>query len=249
MKITALKFYENGEMQEGFALGGTLAPEKIDVNKTYPASLQNYLIDTGSEVILVDTGVPIETGEFKKRPNQKLYMGEKVANFVDALKNAGYKPEDVDKVVVTHKHSDHTGELRLFSHAKIYISQIEADIMKLEDDNIVRVNFKDGQYKNFETSEKIAEGITMLPAYGHTKGNSIVIAELDDLYYMLQGDVTYTDEALKRNELSVVFEDKDLAKETLKKVRTFVKENDTVYLSTHTPEGAQALEQKLVMKL
>jgi len=66
---------------------------------------------------------------------------------------------------------------------------------------------------------------------------------------MLHGDVTYTDEALRRNELWVVFENKDLAKETLENVREFIKENDTVYLSTHTPECITALEQKLVMKL
>ena len=89
----------------------------------------------------------------------------------------------------------------------------------------------------------------MLPACGHTKGNSIAVLEFEDLHYMFHGDITYTDEALKRNQLSIVFEDIDLAKATLEKVRTFIKENDTVYLSTHTPEGITALEEKLVMKL
>jgi glyoxylase-like metal-dependent hydrolase (beta-lactamase superfamily II) len=249
MKIVALKFYKNGEMQEAFAFGGSMAKENISLNKTYPASLQNYLIDTGNEVILVDTGLPIETPDFKKEPNQKLYMGEKISDFLVALQKLGYKPEDIDKVIITHKHPDHTGELRLFSNAKVYISQIEADAMKLEGENIIRVNFKDGKYKNFAESEKIVEGITMLPAYGHTKGNSLVIAKFDGIHYMIHGDVTYTDEALRRNELSVVYEDKNLAKETLEKVREFIKENDTVYLSTHTPEGVTSLEQKLIMKL
>lgn len=249
MKIVALEFYKNGEMREAFAFGGSMLKEDIDMNKIYPASLQNYLIDTGKEVILVDTGVPMETPEFKKEPNQKLYMGEKVADFKTALQNAGYKVEDIDKVVITHKHPDHSGEIRLFGNAKVYISQIEADAMNLQGENIIRVNFQDGKYKNFETSEKIAEGITMLPAYGHTNGNSIVVAEVGELYYMLHGDVTYTDEALKRNELSVIFENKELAKEALEKVREFIKENDTVYLSTHTPEGLISLEQKLIMKL
>ncbi|BCZ46420.1 hypothetical protein psyc5s11_24870 [Clostridium gelidum] len=249
MKIIALEFYKNGEMKEDFALGGSMEKEKLDMNKTYPASLQNYLIDTGKEVILVDTGLPVETPEFKREPNQKLYMGEKVADFATAVQNAGYKIEDIDKVVVTHKHPDHSGELRLFKNAKIYISQIEADAMNLQGENIIRVNFQNGKYKNFSQSEKITEGITMLPAYGHTEGNSIVVVEVEGLFYMIHGDVTYTDEALRRNELSVVFENKDLAKETLEKVRKFIKENDTVYLSTHTPEGIKSLKEKLVMKL
>lgn len=249
MKIVALEFYKDGEMKEEFAFGGTMEKEKLDMNKIYPASLQNYVIDTGNEVILVDTGLPVETAEFEKTPNQKIYMGTKVADFVTALHNVGYKIEDVDKVVVTHKHPDHAGELRLFNNAKIYISQIEADAMGLQGENIVRVNFQDGNYKNFDSSEKIAEGITMLPAYGHTNGNSILIAEGEGLYYMLHGDVTYTDAALRENQLSIVFENKELAKESLDKVRKFIKENDTVYLSTHTPEALMALKENLIMKL
>lgn len=249
MKIVALSFYKNGEMKESFAMGGSLAKENIDENKVYPASLQNYLIDTGNDVILVDTGLPVETPDFKKDPNQKIYTGEKVNNFVGALESAGYKIDDVTKVVITHKHPDHAGEIRLFGKAKIYISRVEADAMKLEGDNINRVDFKSGVYKNFEMSEKIAEGVFMLPAYGHTKGNSIVVAELDGLYYMFHGDVTYTDEALRKNALSIVFEDKEAAQITLNQVREFVKENKTVYLSTHTPEGINSLEEKKVMEL
>ena len=249
MKIVALKFYENGEMTEDFAMGGSLAPEKLDMEKKYPSSLQNYLIDTGDDVILVDTGLPIEAPDQEKTPGAKLFIGTKVNDFVKALAKEGYKPEDVTKVILTHKHPDHSGEIRLFSHAEIFVSKIEADALKLNADNITKVEFEDGQYKNFENSKKIVHGVTMLPAYGHTTGNSIVIAEIDGLSYMLHGDVTYTDEALRRNQLSVVFEDKNAAAETLNRVRDFIKENDTVYLSTHTPEGVTSLEDKLIMKL
>lgn len=249
MKIVALEFYNNGEMQEAFAFGGSREKEKIREDKTYPSSLQNYLIDTGAEVILVDTGLPVETTDFKKEPNQKLYVGEKVNDFLSALSKAGYKPEDVSKIIITHKHPDHTGELKQFPKAKVFISEIEADAMGLQGENIIRVSFKDGKYKNFEESERITDNIVMLPAYGHTKGNSIAVVEVDGLHYMIQGDVTYTDEALRQNELSVVFEDIDLARETLNKVREFVKKNDTIYLSTHTPEGVTSLANKQIIKL
>ena len=249
MKIMALEFYKDGYMKEELAFGGSVPKEKIDPSKRYESSLQNYVIDTGKEVILVDTGVPVETPDAEPKPDQLIYTGKKVNHFIDALKKVGYEPKDIDKVIVTHKHPDHTGELRLFEHSKIYISEIEAEAMNLNGNNIVRVNFEDGQYKNFKSSKKITENIVMLPAYGHTKGNSIVVAEVDGLHYMFHGDVTYTDEALRQNALSVVFEDKDLARETLNKVREFVKENHTVYLSTHTPEAITSLKEKKVMKL
>lgn len=249
MEVKVLEFYENGYMKEAFAMGGTMAKEKINEEKIYTSSLQNYLIDTGDKVILVDTGMPVETPDFPKNPNQKIYTGEKKNNFLEALEVNGYKVEDIDIVILTHKHPDHSGELRRFTNAKIYISSIEAQEMKLEGDNIIKVDFTDGPYKNFSASQKIVDGIHMLPAYGHTKGNSIVVAEEGDYFYMFHGDVTYTDEALVKKELSIVFEDKDAAWSTLNTVYDFVKNNKTIYLSTHTPESIDSLKNKKIFEL
>jgi len=120
--------------------------------------------------------------------------------------------------------------------------------MKLEGENIVRAEYSES-YKNFPRAQKITDGIWFIEAKGHTKGNSIIIAEMDGLYYMMHGDVTYCDAALKANKLSIIFEDKDAARETLNRVRVFIQQNPTVYLSTHCPEGYENLEMKRVMKL
>ena len=76
-----------------------------------------------------------------------------------------------------------------------------------------------------------------------------MIVELDGLFYMIHGDITYIDEALFRNKLSVVFEDLPAARETLDRVREFIRSHPTVYLSTHTPEGYENLEAKRIMDL
>lgn len=68
MKIIALEFYKNGFMKEALAFGGSIAKESLDLTKNYEASLQNYLIDTGKEVILVDTGLPVETKDVEPKP-------------------------------------------------------------------------------------------------------------------------------------------------------------------------------------
>ena len=249
MEIKAVKLYEGGFMTQPFAMGGGVSEPVFNENRTYESSLQNYLIDTGSEVILIDTGVPKEVPDTPAKEGQKIYQGKRIHDYVTALSHLGYKPEDVTRILLTHKHPDHSGELRSFPNAKIYLSKAEAEALKLSGDNIVPVEFKDGAYHNFEASEKITDGVYFLPAPGHTKGNSIVIAENDGLFYLMHGDITYTDAALIENRLSVVFEDLEAAKETLTKVRSFISKNPTVYLSTHTPEGLTNLDEKRIMKL
>ena len=244
MVIRAVKLYEGGFMTQPFALGGEGA-EGLDPGVKYRSSLQNFLIDTGSEVILVDTGMPKEVPDQVPDENTFIYMGRRVRDYLSALAELGYKPEQVTKILLTHKHADHSGELRSFPNAVIYASPEEARADELKGlDNVVAAEFNDGPYYNFEASQIIAPGVRYLPAKGHTTGNSIVIAEWDGLFYLIHGDVTYTDEALYANKLSVVFEDVAEARKTLDKVREFIASHPTVYLSTHTPLGYENLEAK-----
>ena len=249
MKILAVKLYEKGFMTQPFALGGEDGVEKFDSKIRYRSTLQNFLIDTGSEVILVDTGMPLEAPDMVADEKTQIYLGSRIQDYVSALKSLGYQPEQVTKILVTHKHADHTGELRSFPNAKIYLSPEEADALNLTGENIVRVQYKSGPYHTFDASEKIADGVYLLPAKGHTTGNSIIVAESDGLFYMMHGDVTYTDEALYANKLSVIYEDKAAARDTLDRVRAFIRKNPTVYCSTHTPLGYENLEAKRIVDL
>jgi glyoxylase-like metal-dependent hydrolase (beta-lactamase superfamily II) len=167
-----------------------------------------------------------------------------------AFSSLGYKPEQVTKILLTHKHADHSGELKSFPNAKIYVNQDEMGAEELKGiPNLVPVNFTDGSYHNFPESQKIDDGVYFIKAKGHTNGNSIVIVENDGLFYMPHGDITYVDEALYTNKLSVVYDDSKAARKTLDRVREFVSKNPTVYCSTHTPQGDENLESKKVIDL
>jgi N-acyl homoserine lactone hydrolase len=60
------------------------------------------LVCTGRMNIIIDTGLPGD--------------GDRI---MEGLAEAGLKPSDVDVVVNTHDHKDHTGENRLFTGARI----------------------------------------------------------------------------------------------------------------------------------
>ena len=250
MEIKAIKFREGGFATQAFAFGGEEGMDKFDKNIKYRSGLTNYLIDTGDEIILVDTGLPYGTPEETPDENTSIYTGKDISSYMDAFKELGYKPENVTKILLTHRHNDHSGELKSFPNAKIYVNEEELGAEELKGiDNIIPVKFTDGKYYNFPESQTISEGIHYIKAKGHTKGNSIVIVENDGLFYMIHGDITYVDEALYGNKLSIVYDDLQAARETLDRIREFITNHPTVYLSTHTPQGYENLESKKIVDL
>ena len=250
MKIKAVKFRKDGFYGQPFAFGGEEGAEKFDPNIRYRGSLQNYIIDTGDEVILVDTGLPAGTPEEVPDENSPAYTGKDICTYMEAFEALGYKPEQVTKILLTHKHSDHSGELKSFPDAQIFVNEEEMTADELQGiDNLTPVKFTDGEYYNFPESQKIADGIYYIKAKGHTNGNSIVVVEMNDKFYMIHGDITYVDEALYEDKLSVVFDDIDAARETQNRIREFIRNHPTVYLSTHSPQGYENLEADRVMDL
>jgi glyoxylase-like metal-dependent hydrolase (beta-lactamase superfamily II)/rubredoxin len=250
MIIKAVKFRKDGYYTQPMVFGGEEGMEAYDINVRYRGSLQNYLIDTGDEVILVDTGLPAGTPEEAPDETSMAFTGKDICSYMEAFAALGYKPEQVTKILLTHKHVDHSGELRSFPNAQIFVNSEEIGADELQGlDNLVPVKFTDGAYYNFPRSQKIADGIWFIKAKGHTNGNSLVVAEDEGLFYMFEGDITYVDEALYENKISVVFEDQKGARDVLNKVREFVSQHPTVYMGTHTPQGYENLEAKRVIDL
>ena len=250
MEIKAVKFRKDGFYTQPFAFGGEEGMDKYDPNIRYRGSLQNYLIDTGDEVILVDTGLPAGTPEEAPDETSLLYTGKDICTYMEAFAALGYRPEQVTKILLTHRHSDHSGELRSFPNAQIFVNAEELSADELQGlPNLVPVQFTDGAYFNFPESQKIRDGVTLIKAKGHTRGNSIIIVENDGLFYMIHGDITYIDEALYADKLSVVFDDLPAARETQDRIREFIRNHPTVYMGTHTPQGYENLEAKRIMDL
>ena len=177
MEIKAVKFRKDGFYGQPFAFGGEEGMDKFDSNVRYRGSLQNYLIDTGDEVILVDTGLPAGTPEEVPDENSPAYTGRDICSYMEAFAALGYKPEQVTKILLTHKHADHSGELKSFPNAQIFVNEEELSAAELQGiPNLVPVSFTDGAYYNFPACQKITDGVYFIKAKGHTNGNSLVIA-------------------------------------------------------------------------
>ena len=167
------------------------------LGETIPTSVNSFLINTGTHLILVDSGC----GAF---------FGPALGQMVTNLKASGYTPDQVDEVVITHMHTDHLGGIvadgkAVFPHATIRVDQKDADFW-LNQDNAKTADphMKDmfsnaekavapykalGQFKPFQGKTEIEPGITAIPSYGHTAGHTAYSIESKGKKLLLVGDL------------------------------------------------------------
>ena len=156
------------------------------------------LINTGSKLVLIDTG---------NGPAPDGAVGRLFAN----LAAAGVSPDDIDLVVISHLHPDHTNGL-IGADGKVVFSKAEIKAPAKEwafwmsDENMAKAN--DPVTKNYfantrkvltpikdrigtyDWDKEVAPGIIALGTPGHTPGHTSFIVTSGKDKLMVQSDVT-----------------------------------------------------------
>lgn len=172
--------------------------------RSYPdeqleTAVNAFLINTGSKLVLVDAG----NGS----------MGSStMGNVMNNLRAAGYQPEKIDAVYLTHMHGDHIGGLvsaegRSFPNATVYANQSEAEYW-LNDSNLqaapdsVKRTFQAvkkalspyisaGKFKTFADNPDLTPGVRAQSAFGHTPGHTMYFVQSEGKTLVLWGDIIH----------------------------------------------------------
>ena len=155
-----------------------------------------FLINTGSRLVLVDTGAGTLFGPT---------LGKLIAN----LRAAGYAPEQVDDILLTHMHPDHVGGLvangqRVFPNAIVHADQHEAtywlnkaNMAKAPVDSkgffqgamaSVQPYIDAGKFQSFNGNAEIVPGVRSMASPGHTVGHTAYLVESKGQDLLLVGD-------------------------------------------------------------
>ncbi len=162
-------------------------------------SVNGYLVNTGSKLVLIDTGA---AGLFGPT------LGKLVAN----LKAAGYQPEQVDEIYITHMHPDHVGGLvadgkMAFPNAVVRADMREGDFW-LNKANLdaapadgkgffqgamasLNPYVAAGKLKPFDGETELVPGIRAIPARGHTPGHTLYAVESEGKRIVFWGDLMH----------------------------------------------------------
>lgn len=163
------------------------------------SSVNAFLVNTGTKLVLIDVGSGSLFGP----------GGGKMANRIAA---AGYKPEQVDEIYITHLHADHVGGLMngnkmAFPNAVVRADANEAGYW-LSEENLakapeeMKVFFqgaqaslgpyvKAGKFKPFEGDTDLVPGVKALAAHGHTPGHTFFVAESRGQRLVFWGDLVH----------------------------------------------------------
>ena len=162
-------------------------------------SVNGYLINTGSKLVLIDTGA---AGLFGPT------LGKLIAN----LKASGYQPEQVDEIYITHMHPDHVGGLLsgdkpAFPNAIVradtreggfWLSQANLDAAPADAKGFFQGAMASlnpyvaaGKLKPFDGETELVPGIRAIPAPGHTPGHTIYAIESQGNKMVAWGDLMH----------------------------------------------------------
>jgi glyoxylase-like metal-dependent hydrolase (beta-lactamase superfamily II) len=209
------------EVRAAYAAAHEALPVELSINC--------FLVDTGTRRMLVDTGA----GELFGATS-----GQLIAN----LRASGYQPEDIDVILLTHIHGDHSGGLsiggqRVFPNVLVYVDRHDPDYWlsasveaKAPADR--RTTFTQahktvdpyvdaGKLRTFDGATELFPGVRTVPEHGHTPGLTGYMIESRGQRLLLWGDIVHSAEVQFRDPTVTVDYDVDPKEAVVSRRRIF----------------------------
>jgi glyoxylase-like metal-dependent hydrolase (beta-lactamase superfamily II) len=167
-----------------WVLWGGLVTDEVDDRRRLLQALNCLLIETPAGRVLVETGIGERVDE--KTREMRGYEGSPI---VPALDAAGFQPESIYLVVMSHLHFDHAGGLlrsdgeRAFPRARIVAQKAEWEVALGDNPRLVASYVqpelqlvRDWGAEGWVDGEReLLPGVSVIPTGGHSAGHQAVV--------------------------------------------------------------------------
>ncbi|CAF1314645.1 unnamed protein product [Didymodactylos carnosus] len=163
----------------------TVSTRNLGANIIMSEPISAYLLDTTEGWILIDTGLDetrvddpiLAQTYFVNRGWKPPPVVLSVHRLRYQLSLLGLEPQMISRVILTHTHADHTGNLKYFRHAKIYIQRKEYEHSFRPQGELgcacIRedYDYPDIDWHLMDGDWSVVPGLDMISTPGHTPGH------------------------------------------------------------------------------
>lgn len=239
------------EEDEGAALAEELGAESLDLpGRRVPMQTHLWVVEAAGLTLVVDTGI----GNGKTRPFSKLF-DRLDTPLLARFRAAGFAPEAVDYVLLTHLHVDHVGWnthwqagrwAPVFPNATHVFSQAEADFFHTAEGEARRMVYEDSVRPIVEAGlartvpaagEEILDGIRFLPTPGHSIGHMAIAMAFQGRTALFSGDTMHNPLQVFRPEWNSLFcRDPEQAQASRRRLLEYAAAENATLFPAHFPE-------------
>jgi glyoxylase-like metal-dependent hydrolase (beta-lactamase superfamily II) len=169
-----------------WVLWDKLATGEVDDKRRLLQALNCLVIDSIAGRVLVETGIGERIDD--KARAMRDYQGTPI---VPAMEAAGFLPETINHVALSHLHFDHAGGLlrangsAAFPNARIVAQKTEWEVALGENPRLVasyvqpelELSKDEGIQGWVDGDEELLEGVTVVPTGGHSTGHQAVVVK------------------------------------------------------------------------
>lgn len=233
--------------------------------QTYTVKCPFYVVDHPEGIVLFDTGVSYEMQEDPSSYGQ--HGAPHMEPFMDALQmsedqrpeallaDIGYEPEDIDKVVLSHLHVDHAGNIETFPNAEFLVQQDELKYAWWPTDPIQQSFYLEGDFGVLRSHDYdvtplngrydvFGDGrVICLPTPGHTPGHqSLRLERSADETVILGADAAHLQQGYDAELVASYNWEPETSVESIRKLKNIERTDDADVFFLHDADHLEALE-------